>query len=97
MTFLQKLSLCYRILRERPGNLIAHAQAELPAPDGDEMQADMNRGLIELLTVFGTHGHSGFSAGYAVAALAKLLRFEPLGPLTGAAHLSSAGPCLIRA
>jgi hypothetical protein len=64
------------------GNLMAHARRELP-PEGDDMQALMNRQLLQIVAVFSTHGHSGFSASYAVGALEKLLRFEPLGPLTG--------------
>lgn len=83
MKLLDRLALCARILRAKPDNLMAHAQRELPPAKGDDMQAEMNRGLLELVLVFSTHGHSGFSAGYACSALEKLLRFQPLGPLTG--------------
>lgn len=65
-------------------NLMAHARRELPPEHGDDMQAAMNRGLLQLLAVFTMQGHSGFSASYATSALEKLMRFEPLGPLTGA-------------
>jgi len=78
-----KLGLCWRILREKPGNLMAHAERELPPAAGDEMQALMNKQLKELILVFGTHGHSGFSAHYSKGVLEKLLGYEPLGPLTG--------------
>jgi len=64
-------------------NLIAHARRELPADGEDEMQREMNRGLLQLLAVFSLQGHSGFSASYATSALEKLLRYQPLGPLTG--------------
>lgn len=47
------------------------------------MQALMNSRLKELVLLFSTHGHSGFSAPWAVGCLEKLLRFEPLRPLTG--------------
>lgn len=83
MKLIDRIALCYRILSAKPGNLMAHAQRELPKPDGDEMQEQMNRSLLELVLVFSTHGHSGFSASYATSRLEKLLRFEPLGPLTG--------------
>ena len=83
MTFIERLSLCWRVLRAEPGNLLAHAERELPNAAGDEMQALMNRGLKELVLVFSTQWHSGFSAGYATSALEKLLRYQPLGPLTG--------------
>lgn len=65
------------------GNLMAHARRELPPESDDEMQALMNQQLLQIVAVFSLHGHSGFSASYAVGALEKLLRFEPLGPLTG--------------
>jgi hypothetical protein len=65
------------------GNLMAHARRELPVAGDDEMQSLMNRQLLQIVAVFSTHGHSGFSASYAAGVLEKLLRFEPLGPLTG--------------
>lgn len=83
MTLRQRLSLAWRVLTYKPGNLLAHAKAELPDDKGDEMQKAMNTGLLEILLVFSSQGHSGFSASYATAAIEKLLRFEPLGPLTG--------------
>jgi hypothetical protein len=82
MNLAHRLGLCWRILREDPGNLMAHANRELP-PEKDEMQQLMNQQLRELILVFSTHGHSGSSASYAISALEKLLRFEPLRPLTG--------------
>jgi hypothetical protein len=83
MNLKQKLGLCYRVLRQQPGNLLAHADRELPAPNGDEMQELMNQQLREMILVFGTHGHSGFSASYARQCLDKLLAYKPLRPLTG--------------
>ena len=83
MELLNRIKLCWKILRADTGNLYSHAARELPPAGDDEMQALMNRGLLDLVLVFSTQGHSGFSAGYATSALAKLLRYEPLGPLTG--------------
>ena len=83
MNLKQRLALCLRILRAKPGNLLDHAERELPKPDGDEMQALMNAQLKELILVFSTHGHSGFSASWARQALNKLLAYQPLRPLTG--------------
>ncbi len=83
MNFKDRLSLCWRVLRAKPGNLFAHADRELPKPNGDDMQELMNQQLRELILVFSTHGHSGFSASYARGALDKLLAYEPLRPLTG--------------
>lgn len=69
-------------------NLVKHAERELALlSDGenDPMQDAMNKHLIGMVKLFAEEGHSGFSASYAVSALEKLLRFEPLKPLTGEA------------
>lgn len=86
LSFVQKLKLCRRILLAPAGNTLRHAERELAASraTGDEMNIAMADGLEELVLVFSTQGHSGFSAAYARAALDKLLDFKPLGPLTGA-------------
>lgn len=81
---IDKQELCDQIMREAPGNLYAHAVRELPLAGDDEMQAMMNKCLLQMVLVFSSQGHTGFSAGYAIGALTKLLNFEPLGPLTGA-------------
>lgn len=72
-----RLGLCWRILRAEPSNLVAHAERELPHY-ADGMQ------IKEMILVFSTQGHSGFSASYARQTLHELLGYEPLGPLTGA-------------
>lgn len=84
MNFRSRLALCWRILRVKPANLLAHANRELPHIGTDPMGLQMADNLRELVLVFGTQGHSGFSAGYARQALDKLLKFEPLAPITGA-------------
>ena len=85
MNFTERLALCWRILRAKPGSLMAHAERELPAPDGQAMQARLNRWLRELVLVCGTHDHNGFRGSYVPGTLEKLLRHELLGPLTGEA------------
>lgn len=86
MSLIQRLMLAWRVLTCRIGNLMQHADRELPPPGDDEMQALMNTQLKELVLVFSTHGHSGFSAAWARALLSKLLAYEPIGPLTGEPH-----------
>ena len=86
MKFRKRLSLCWRILRVKPDNLMAHADRELPLVGTDEMGLLMADSLRELALVFCTQGHSGFSAGYLRGALDKLLAFKPLGPITGEPH-----------
>jgi hypothetical protein len=68
-------------------NLEHFAERELARlmgdPDGDEMQIAMNKHILKMVRQFGREGHSGFSASYAIGCLEKLLRYEPLTPLTG--------------
>lgn len=72
-------------------SLVEHAKAEFRAAGwcdengkfNDEMQHFMCDQIIELLTIFGEHGHSGSSAPYAIELFSKLAKFEPLVPLTG--------------
>ena len=44
---------------------------------------EMYNALKKICEVFDGQGHSGFSAAYAIGTLERLLRYEPLGPLTG--------------
>lgn len=72
-------------------SLVEHAKTEFRAAGWvddngkfyDEMQHFMCDQIIELLTIFGEHGHSGSSAPYAIDLFSKLAKFEPLVPLTG--------------
>ena len=67
-------------------NFAKHELSLLRAPgdEPDEMQDAIEENIIRILEVFAEAGHSGFSASYATNILNKLLRFEPLTPLTGA-------------
>ena len=49
----------------------------------DEAQELMCEQVMELLDLFGGHGHSGTSAPYAINLFKQLASFEPLVPLTG--------------
>lgn len=71
--------------RNKESNLVLHARAELALLGGadDEMQQAMNEHIIGMVKLFSKEGHSGFSASYAIGILEKLLRFEPITPLTG--------------
>ena len=85
--FLTRARLAWRILRaSRKCNSYRHAETELAIalPDGDEMNEAMKADLLELVLVFSTQGHSGFSAAYARSIFKSLASFEPLTPLTGA-------------
>lgn len=66
-------------------NLVKHAQCELElAKAGDSLYGDMlPDAVLEIIKVFSTQGHSGKSAGIVTQMVEKLMRFEPLTPLTG--------------
>lgn len=49
----------------------------------DEINQDMRKCILDIVQMFADQGHSGFSASYAINILEKLLRYEPLSPLTG--------------
>jgi hypothetical protein len=49
----------------------------------DEMNTAMCNHILKMVDVFAEEGHSGFSAAYAIGILEKLLRWQPLSPLTG--------------
>lgn len=68
-------------------NYLSHAIREFDITfpdwrDGD-MQEMICNNVLDLLRVFGSQGHSGSSAPYAINLAKKLLMFEPISPLTG--------------
>ena len=67
-------------------NLIKYAEHELDIigmKDGDDLDGAMRKHLLKMVKLFSEEGHSGFSASYAIQCLEKLLKYEPLSPLTG--------------
>ena len=67
-----------------------HAQREFEVAgwtkDGvfkDDMQKLICEQVLELLSLFSSHGHSGSSAPYAINLFTKLASFEIITPLTG--------------
>lgn len=77
--------LAWQILRGRDSNLVAHAFRETAyLRDGEDGPNEwMASHLLDMVRAFDTSGHSGMSAGWAIASLKPLLSFEPLGPLRG--------------
>lgn len=81
----------YKIKINEDSNFIKHARREFKAigwtdRDGyfkDGMQRFICEKVLELLSVFDSQGHSGFSALYALGMFKKLSVFEPLEPITG--------------
>jgi hypothetical protein len=68
-------------------NLKNHALLEFKAAgwdlENDEMQKLICDQVLELLELFGNHGHSGSSAPYAINLFKTLASYEPIVPLTG--------------
>jgi hypothetical protein len=69
-------------------SFIEFAKSELDrvgmtADSEDEMNVAMREHILRMVEAFADEGHSGFSANYAVNCLDKLLRYQPLSPLTG--------------
>lgn len=69
---------------------LSHAKHELDLigmtednPEG--MNREMRKNILTMVKTFSSQRHSGFSAGYAINILNKLLKHEPLSPLTGKA------------
>lgn len=77
--------LAWKILRDRDGNLVAHAVRETAyLRDGEAGPNEwMAQHFVDMVRAFSTEGHSGMSAGWAIASLNPLLSFKPLGPLQG--------------
>jgi hypothetical protein len=68
-------------------NLVDHAQRELEmqgmfSGKGDFYDGMTGNAVMELMEIFARQGHSGMSAGIAIALFTKLARFEPLSPPT---------------
>jgi hypothetical protein len=67
-------------------SLVAHAEYELKKAglfDKDsDYDGEAGRAILEVVKVFSSQGHSGGSAWVCLGALEKLLRFQPLTPLT---------------
>ena len=51
--------------------------------ESDEYNGMMRKHILHMVDEFAKEGHSGMSANYAINALNKLLRWEPISPLTG--------------
>ncbi|MDQ0694211.1 hypothetical protein [Streptomyces sp. W4I9-2] len=59
--------------------LVDHARRELALIGEDEW---LTNGLCKVIEAFAAMGHSGSSAEHSTAVLEKLLRYQPLSPIT---------------
>lgn len=68
-------------------NLVEYAKEELKRIgmiDSGEAYNDMGtKAILDLIELFASQGHSGFSAPYVINVFSRLAKFKPLSPLTG--------------
>ena len=71
-------------------NLTEYAKQELDrvlekskGVDGYDEQVVINADILAVVELCGSRGHSGFSAGYALGIIKRLLDYKPIGALTG--------------
>jgi hypothetical protein len=67
---------------ETDSNLYRHAEREL-ALIGPIYDGMVNKAALDIVGVFAAQGHSGLSAKLTTGLVERLMRFEPLQPLTG--------------
>ena len=67
-------------------NLVAHAQTELSRAGLLDADSDydgmLGKAALELVEKFANQGHSGASAFMTIDIVSRLMRYEPLTPLT---------------
>lgn len=76
MNTFDRIRLCWRILTKRTSTRAMQNPT-------DEMDITRKRDIKEMLHVSSTRGHSGFSTTWAAGLLVPLVKFEPIGPLSG--------------
>lgn len=71
-------------------NLVKHAEHELELIRGPREEGAMQdyadaveQAILDIIKLFSEQGHSGMSAGIVTGTVERLMRFEPLSPLTG--------------
>jgi hypothetical protein len=67
---------------ETDSPLYCHAEREL-ALVGEIYNGMVNKAALEIIGVFAAQGHSGGSAQLTTQLVERLMRYEPLQPLTG--------------
>lgn len=81
-----KLAIKYIRYYSKDSNYIKHANSEYQFAYGDyksdNMQSYMCEQVNDLLALLSTQGDSGFSISYKLSLLNKMIKFEPISPLT---------------
>lgn len=68
-------------------NLVDYAKDELKRigmiDSGEPYNDIVTKAILDLIELFDSQGHSGFTASYTVNVFKRLAMYEPLAPLTG--------------
>ena len=68
-------------------NLVDYAKDELKRigmiGSGDPYNEGVAKAILDLIELFESQGHTGFTAPYTINAFKRLAMFKPLSPLTG--------------
>lgn len=68
-------------------NLVDYAKEELNRigmiDSGEPYNDAVTKAILDLIELFESQGHSGFTASYTVNAFKRLAMYKPLAPLTG--------------
>lgn len=68
-------------------DLVDYAKDELKRigmiDSGEAYNDCVTKAILDLIELFASQGHTGFTAPYTVNAFSKLAMFKPLSPLTG--------------
>ena len=68
-------------------NLMDYAKEELTRigmiGSGEPYNDAVSKDILDLIELFASQGHSGFTAPYTINTFARLAMFKPLSPLTG--------------
>lgn len=67
--------------------LVDYAKEELKRigmlDSGDPYNSTVTKAILDLIELFASQGHSGFTAPYTINAFKRLASYKPLAPLTG--------------
>lgn len=68
-------------------NLVDYAKEELKRigmiDSGEPYNDSVSKAILDLIELFASQGHSGFTAPYTINTFKRLAMFEPLSPLSG--------------
>ena len=68
-------------------NLVDYAKDELKRigmiDSGEPYNDSVTKAILDLIELFASQGHSGFTAPYVAETFSRLAMFKPLSPLTG--------------